>query len=73
MAKRKSKGLSYGFDRIINIILAIFPLTNIILGVVKRAVNGQLVGAILNVILAPLFYIIDLITVILYDKLIFLA
>ena len=69
----KKKGLAYGFDRIINIILAIIPITNIILGIVKRATSGNILGAVLNFFLAPIFYIVDLITVILYDRLILLA
>lgn len=72
MAKGKSKS-AYGFGRIVNIILAIIPLTNIIFGIVKRATTGHLIGAVLNFFLAPLFYIIDLITVILDDKLVLLA
>ena len=72
MAKGKSKS-AYGFGRIVNIILAIIPITNIIFGIVKRATTGHLIGAVLNFFLAPLFYIIDLITVILDDKLVLLA
>jgi len=70
MAKSKSSGASYGFGRILDIILAIIPITNIILGIVKRVQKGKILVAILNVILAPIFYIIDLITVILTGKLI---
>ena len=72
MAKGKSKS-AYGFGRIVNIILAIIPITNIILGIINRATTGHLIGAVLNFFLAPLFYIIDLITVILDDKLVLLA
>ena len=71
MAAKKSG--AYGFSRIINLILAIIPFTNLIIGIVKRAISGHILGAILNFFLAPVFYIVDLVTVILYDKLILLA
>ena len=63
---------SYGFGRVPNIILAIIPFTNVILGIVKRAQKKNWLGVILNLVLAPLFWLIDLITVLLYDKLIVL-
>ena len=69
MAK-KSAGASYGFGRILNLILAIIPFTNIILGIVKRALKGHILAAVLNLFLAPIFYIVDLITVIISDKLV---
>ena len=72
MAKKKSGG-AYGLGRIINIILAIIPFTNIIFGIVKRATTGHVIGAILNFFLAPLFYIVDLVTVIVSDKLVLAA
>jgi len=68
-----SKKTSYGFDRIINIILAIIPITNIILGVVNRAKKANWLGVILNIVLFFIFYWVDLITIILYDDLRLLA
>ena len=73
MAAKKTKSASYGFDRIINLILAIIPITNIIFGIVVRIQKGNILGAVLNFFLAPIFYIVDLVTVILFDKLKFLA
>ena len=70
MAAKKN---SYGFDRIVNLILAIIPITNIIFGIVKRVQNGNIIGAILNFFIAPLFYIVDLITVIIDDEIKLLA
>jgi len=70
MAKKKT---SYGFGRIANLILAIIPFTNIILGIFKRISNKNYLGAILNFFLAPLFYVVDLITVIVSDELKLLA
>ena len=71
MATKKKN--SYGFGRIVNLILAIFPFTNIILGIVKRIQNKSYIGAILNFFLSPLFYIVDLITVIVADEIKLLA
>ena len=68
-----TKKASYGFDRIINIILAIIPITNIIFGVINRAKKGNWLGVILNIVLFFIFYWVDLVTVILYDDLRLLA
>ena len=68
-----SKKTSYGFGRIINIILAIIPITSIILGIVTRAQRGKILGAVLNFFLFPLFWIVDIITVVLDNKLSLLA
>lgn len=73
MAKKKSNGGAYGFGHIINIILAIFPLTSIILGIVTRVQRGKILGAVLNFFLFPLFWIVDIITVVLDNKLSLLA
>ena len=71
MAK-KSKGY-FGMSRIVNIILAIIPFTNIILGIVVRVTRGKILGAVLNFFLAPLFWLVDLITIIANNDLTFLA
>ena len=68
-----SKKTTYGFGRIINIILAIIPITNIIFGVIKRAEKKNWLGVILNIILCFIFYWVDLVTIILYDDLRLLA
>lgn len=64
-----TKNTTYGFGRIINIILAIIPITNIILGVVKRAEKKNWIGVILNILFFFVFYWVDLITIILHDDL----
>ena len=64
-----SKKVTYGFDRIINIILAIFLPTNIILGVWNRFKRENWLGVILNIVLFPIFWLLDLITIVLYDDL----
>ena len=73
MAKKKVSGGAYGFGHIINIILAIIPITSIILGIVTRAQRGKILGAVLNFFLFPLFWIVDIITVIFDNKLSLLA
>lgn len=63
----------FGLDWIISLILAIIPITNIICGIITRAMRGNIVGLILNIILCPIFYIIDLVTVIVNKDLTVLA
>jgi hypothetical protein len=60
MAGRAYLGLPW----LISVILAIIPFTNVILGIITRLMRGNIIGVILNIILCPIFYIIDLITVI---------
>lgn len=72
MAKGKKKAY-FGLSYIVTLILAIIPFTNVVLGIVTRVMRGEIIGAILNFVLAPLFYIIDLITVIIKKDLTFLA
>ena len=73
MAKKAGGAYGLGFDKIINIILAIIPITSIILGIYRRVTTGHIIGAVLNFFLAPLFWIVDLVTVLLDDKLVLLA
>ena len=54
----------FGLSWIVCVILAIFPLTSIICGVITRVQRGNILGAILNIVLAPLWYIFDLVTMI---------
>lgn len=62
-----------GLDWIISLILAIIPVTNIVLGIVTRIQRKNWLGLILNIILAPIFYIIDLVTMIIARDLTILA
>lgn len=73
MASKKSSKAYFGLGWIISIILAIIPFTNVIFGIVTRAMRGQILGLILNIILAPIFYIIDLVTIIIFRDLTILA
>ena len=52
----------FGLSWIVCVILAIIPVTSIICGIITRVQRGNILGAILNFILCPLFWLIDLIT-----------
>ncbi len=69
----KSSKVYLGLDWIVSLILAIIPITNVVLGIVTRVQRGNILGAVLNFFLSPLFYIVDLITFILQGDLVFLA
>jgi len=58
---------------IVSLILAIIPVTNIVLGVLYRISKGKLILAILNILLAPLFFVVDLVSVILNNSLDYLV
>jgi len=61
MAKQRAYlGLSW----IVSLILAIIPITNIVLGIVTRVQRGKIVEAILNFFLAFVFYWVDLASII---------
>ena len=62
-----------GLEWIVSLILAIIPITNVILGIVTRIQRENWLGVILNIILAPLFWLIDLVTMILSKDLTVLA
>ena len=53
-----------GLGWIVSVILAIIPFTNILLGIVHRLQAGKILLAVLNFFIAPLFYIVDLISII---------
>ena len=73
MASRKSSQKAYfGLDWIISLILAILP-TNVICGIITRIMRQNWLGLILNIVLAPIFYIVDLITIIVNKDLTVLA
>jgi len=72
MASKKSSKAYFGLDWIISLILAILP-TNIICGIITRIMRENWLGLILNIVLAPVFYIIDLVTIIAHKDLTVLA
>ena len=63
----------FGLDWIVCLILAIIPVTSVICGIITRVQRGNIVGAILNFILCPIFWIIDLVTMILNKDITILA
>jgi uncharacterized membrane protein len=63
----------FGWSWLASIILAIIPLTNVIFGIVTRIQRDKILLAILNFFLCPLFWIIDLISIILNKDLEWLA
>ena len=68
MAAKKNKAYLKQ-THIISLVLAIIPITNIILGIVYRLQKGNLLLAVLNFFLAPIFYVVDLVSVILNNHL----
>ena len=70
MAKKRARANGYfGLGRIISLILAIIPPTNIFCGIVTRVVRGKLLLAVLNFFICPVFYVIDLVSIIVNNKL----
>lgn len=54
----------FGLSWIVCLILAIITPTNIVCGIITRIQRGHILGALLNFILCPVFYVIDLVTMI---------
>lgn len=63
----------FGLGWLVCVILAIIPPTSIICGIITRVQRGNILGAILNFILCPIFYVIDIITMILAKDITVLA
>ena len=63
----------FGFDWIVCLILAIIPITSVVCGIVTRVQRGAWLGAILNFFLCPIFWIVDLVTMIVKKDITFLA
>ncbi len=63
----------FGLSWLVCLILAIIPVTSVICGIITRVQRGNIIGAILNFILCPIFYIIDLITMIVVRDITILA
>ena len=63
----------FGLSWIVCIILAIIPLTNIILGFITRIQRKNILGTVLNLLLCPIFWLVDLITMIVSKDIKFLA
>lgn len=68
----KAKGyFNQGFSLLINLIIAI--LAGWICGFITRLMRGNIVGAIVALIAFPIFWVVDLVTVIMNNDLTILA
>ena len=68
-----SKKRYFGLDWIVCVILALIPVTSVICGIITRVQRGNILGAILNFILCPLFWLLDLITMLVKKDITILA
>jgi hypothetical protein len=69
----KSSKAYFGLSWIVSLILAIIPITNLVCGIVTRAMRGNIVGIVLNILVAPVFWLIDLVTIIVKKDITILA
>lgn len=62
MAGSNKGYLNQGFDKIINLILAIIPFTSWLLGGITRIMRGHLIAGILQLItpVAVVFWVLDI-------------
>ena len=60
----------FGGGHGLDIIIAIIPPLNLLFGFLKRLTTGHIIAAILNLVLAPLFIVMDFLTVAFSDKLV---
>jgi hypothetical protein len=69
MAAKNSKGY-LGLSRTASLVLAIIPVTSIILGILTRLKEDRLVAGIIRIIpiLYPFFWIIDLVCMITEER-----
>ena len=71
MATKQRAYLGLGF--LVSLILAIIPITAWVLGVVTRLQRGRIILGILNIPFGFIFWIIDLISMIINKDLVYLA
>jgi hypothetical protein len=61
MSKKSSKDY-FGFGRIVSLILAIIPITALVLGVATRIKEGKIVAGILRIVLGwNIIWILDIV------------
>ena len=75
MAKLGKGYLNIGLPWLVNLILAIIPVTSWILGGITRIMRGHWIMGILQLLLIGeiIFFFVDLVTVILSNDLVFFA
>jgi hypothetical protein len=71
MSKKSGGYMNLGY--VISIILAIIPITNFIFGLIERISNKSYLLAVLNFFIFPLFWLVDLVSIILNNKLKYLV
>lgn len=54
----------FGLGWVVCLILAIIPVTSLVCGIITRVQRGNILGAILDFVLFPVFYVIDIVTMI---------
>ena len=73
MAKSKRQRAYFGRGWVVSLILAIIPITSWILGIIVRFKRGNILGGILNIPFGLIFWIIDLVTMIIQKDITVLA
>ena len=65
----KSRGDYFGLGRLVSIILAIIPITALVLGAITRFSEGKIVAGILRILLGwNIIWIVDLVLMILSGR-----
>ncbi len=68
MAKKASQGY-FGLGYIVSLVIAIIPVTSWICGVILAVQRGNILGAIIRFFLGfNIFWVIDLVTMIIHKK-----
>ena len=63
----------FGLEWIISMIIAIIPFTSLVGGIITRIQREQILYAVLNFFLFPVFWVVDLVSMILHKDLKILA
>ena len=63
--------MAYTDERGLNLIIAIIPPLNVIGGVICRFSRGHALAGLMNLLMFPLFFVLDFLTVGFSDKLLF--
>lgn len=69
----KSQKAYFGLGFLVSLILAIFPLTSVICGIITRVQRGHIISAICNLVFSVFFWIVDLVCIILKKDITFFA
>lgn len=72
-ASKKGKGYWFGSTWIVSLIISIIPIVNWWAGVIHRVVKKNYLGAIVYVFFGAILGFVDFVTVLLENKIVFLA